>query len=493
MADIFANLLAQSLGRVAVVQPLIPSLFAPASPLISETTPARSGELAEVQPEAEMFADAHLSASKEGTRARLVASDDDDLLSEPTSLPASAETNRPSAPLSPLALRHLLGAPRSVQAWTEPDNSSVESVHIDLPPTSLNPSEPILKQENAETPATIRPSLPAQTTREESERAGLLPRMPSPDDEQVHQPPGRSSIHREGQPRREGDTTRDAGRLSEEHQALSQQESAIEPLPKSSPLPENAEQMSEGQYEQAGQHMDRNIYDKNIRMVIDRNHGRDERDEREERKDFPQRDKAFEVKSHSSFTMETGDIASATSAILPYNSRVSPDPSSHVSNSTSTTGTGSVSIMGAEQRASLISPLSPRRDQGEAPFPSRSRTPSLTESEDFASSAPSISFDSSTTQLEELASFASPTPLSQIHDDDPTEADEVVSLASPSAVLPQQADERESSLVHVRISRVVVRGTSGSPPTASPPPAKRAYRPALSLNEYLKRRERGSR
>lgn len=54
-------------------------------------------------------------------------------------------------------------------------------------------------------------------------------------------------------------------------------------------------------------------------------------------------------------------------------------------------------------------------------------------------------------------------------------------------------EERESQPIRVHIGRVVVRGVVDSPNSSTTAPAKQMQHPALSLNEYLKRREKGSR
>lgn len=107
-----------------------------------------------------------------------------------------------------------------------------------------------------------------------------------------------------------------------------------------------------------------------------------------------------------------------------------------------------------------------------------------------------------------LAQTALPAPMRTKHAaEKPTEKarnDASSSFSAPleqpmTRILPKQEatvpaeEEREQQPIRVHIGRIVVRGTTGTPHTAPTSPAKRTLRPALSLNEYLKQRERGSR
>lgn len=83
---------------------------------------------------------------------------------------------------------------------------------------------------------------------------------------------------------------------------------------------------------------------------------------------------------------------------------------------------------------------------------------------------------------------------SPAHDEAPlVRSEQLAAQVLPKQETTVSADERESQPIRIHIGRVVVRGATEALHAITKPSAKRTLRPTLSLNEYLKQRERGSR
>lgn len=81
-------------------------------------------------------------------------------------------------------------------------------------------------------------------------------------------------------------------------------------------------------------------------------------------------------------------------------------------------------------------------------------------------------------------------PLSHVRD---VRSEPLAPQALPKQEATVSTEEHESQPIRIHIGRVVVRGAVDVSHSTTKPSAKRTLRPTLSLNEYLKQRERGSR
>jgi hypothetical protein len=443
MADIFADLLAQYLGSIAVVQPLLPSFFAPMPPLVSDATLFFSDEQVIAPPETDLFASEKFSVLEEERMTAQTNGDDNGSQQRLAFSSASASTSVPSMNISALPFQHDLHFPHSLQVRAEPD-PLVENREASVEEETATSGLLFVSSNTVQTPLRGKPQHAAPL---ESEPQHAAP------------------LESEPQPRFQRD-----GIARQDHQALLLRERVLE---KDTSLPS----LSERLLVSPSQPLSQVSVQQPASWVQPRPQTASPTASKSE-DDAVRRplDKVAEQK-----TLLRGRQISASSPITPF-------PGSELSFqvmplSSPESSLSAVSPSGSRLSFQATSPADPESSLPASPqaFTQEETPGAVTHLADAT-----LQVQTRETLVKERRAEQT---FSQAQRPIVARNEQSVAQVSPG----QGEEEQETLPVRIHIGRVVVRGATGAPHSISTPPAKRMLRPALSLNEYLKQRERGNR
>lgn len=433
MADIFADLLAQYLGSIAVVQPLLPSFFAPLPPLVSEAT-LFSDEQVIAPAETELFVNEKFSVVEEERMTTQTNGDGNGSQQRLAFSSASVSTSMPSVNISSLPFHHSLHSPHSLQVRAKPD-SPVENREARAEEEITTSGLSFLSSDTIQTPSRRKPQ-------------HVVPLEGKP------------------QPRFQ----KDEMIVRQDHQAPRQQERILEKdtfLPSISERPQVSvsQPLSLVSVQQPASWVQ-------PRPQTARPTASKSEDDARQR----QLDKVVEQK-----TLLREQQITASSPITPF-------PGSELSFQV-------MPLSGPQSSLRVLSPsgsrLSFQVTSPADPEVSLSASPLAFIQEETPDAVTHLA--DTTLQVQTREKLVKERHMEQTFNQAQRP---IVARNEQSAaqVSPGQSQEEQETLpVRIHIGRVVVRGMAGAPHSASTPPAKRTLRPALSLNEYLKQRERESR
>lgn len=480
MADIFADLLGQYLGSRAVVQPLLPSLFAPLLPLVAERTSLFSDSQTRTPQETVRFADESFAPLATEALATQTDTNADASQQELAFAQAVAATSVLPASISALPFRHLLTGPRSFPVAAEP-GPQVAEIQFEGPEDeiSVRPQPFAIQRqallENHEMPAvTSGPAfLPAEST-----GVFLLQEQSQPSERQESEQ--QSPVQRDEETIQDRQVPRlfkqdiylppvsETFVVSPSHPVsqtpVSQPVSLVQPRPEPASVPVISRKETE------------------VVPTLEQEPRTAITPEQEPRTAITlEREPQHEFAEQKAFQPGRSRIAPSRLA-LPSDSvsffQFAPLPGSQPS-------LQAIVPSVSESPLQIIAPSDPQDSFQTLPVSfKQEETPEASRLAPVSSQV--VPGEQSEQERQTRQTF------SQEQNFPPASKEPVAVQVFPGRERTTREEEREIVPVRIHIGRVVVRGTAG---VSSTPPSstKRTLRPALSLNEYLKQRERGSR
>jgi len=512
MADIFADLLGQYLGSTEVVQPLLPSLFAPLLPLVADRTPWLTESPSLTPQETALFADERLEPwAEEEMVARTEIADD-------ASQPGLAFAHRAvatsvlSTSVSALPFRHMLAGPRPLPVAAEPGPQAgvipfgePGNARSALPLPFPIPDQVVLANHAVQAIASEPSSLPAEGSRvlpqsqsyrpssqESAQQSPLQGEKKTAQDRQVPHVPGQG---RSLLPASESSVVSSSQPVVP--LPVAQPVSLVQPRPQPASEPLIGRQEIEDAVTPEREHLSARLSEQAHRPI-----GISERERRSatlpeqtpQTATTPEWEQRSELAGQLPFQSVRAIIAPSSpvrSSDLVHSSQVAPLPGTQFSLRPVAPAMSGEPLPGrvpavSESRLQIIAPAGPEDRVQMLPVSSRQAdTPGVPRQAQVSFRPVSREQPEHERQTRQIFSQEQKSPL--------VSREPVAVQVFPVQERTVREDERESVPVRIHIGRVVVRGTLGTSHSAPTPPARRVIRPAQSLNEYLKQRERDSR